>query len=999
VLLRCLAVEGLVPEPNSTNQISRLALEVCEKAAPQIVSFLKIDKKLQTYEKFPILRQCHHEIMMILKPVSDRYGDLSALISARREVNGALSHSIVREYCSIYRLNEIKSIIESIFGALHQILQLDMTLLSTITECNRRIEAARADFVDSETFLSVEVLNQFLNTCEALLSAFFQAQRAKFETKIILASSPELEKHYPLQVPGKELHIALPLRNVGSGLATDVRVTFSGNNNDVALANKSVALGNVLPGEFSATVAAEVINASQRFSALAIIEWGQIGSPSRQEDVLEFNVSTQRGDIDWQGLEYQTPYTTGIAEGVQFFGRMEKVHKLASRLLRQQMEPFYITGQKRLGKTSLALASARYALSKSAANTFYFQYILWGEIAHSDPIASLRQLGETIEEFIISYLPEGSISTKGDYNGSLAALIKLAKTAKKVSPYLRFAIIIDEFDEIHPDLYMHGNLADTFFQNLRALSRSENLCIVLVGGENMPFIMDRQGQKLNNFSKENLNYFSRQTEWADFQLIVREPTKGTLNWHNDAISEIFNTTSGNPYFSKILCASAFRRAVFEKDADITAIEVRRATEAAISGMGANSFAHLWQDGIAKSASEREPDILRRMRTLVAIAFCLRRGMPATAHNIMTNRSSLNLSEVELTAVLNDFHRREVLGEENRTYVLVLPVFQSWLVDVGVSQLIADSLNEELANSVIIAENEASVRSEEIVSLAERWPTYRGRQIGTDEIKMWLNQVESQRDQRQLFELLKRVRFYSESLIRERLRSAHALLRQALPEFVIRRKTDRRVDVVVTFVDGEGKSGASHASAYAEENGIASECVIGPGDFRMRYARHIEKNGSVAAVVIIDDIAATGRTLAENISNFLGSNGDMIAQAKIRVIALVSTVTVQETILNKMRSLTDVDIDFRSCEVLDASAYAFPGEGEYWRSEDDEQRAKSLCINLGSRICRQNPLGFGGLGLLVVFPTTVPNNSLPILHSFARTGSQKSWRPLFLRVVN
>jgi hypothetical protein len=168
---------------------------------------------------------------------------------------------------------------------------------------------------------------------------------------------------------------------------------------------------------------------------------------------------------------------------------------------------------------------------------------------------------------------------------------------------------------------------------------------------------------------------------------------------------------------------------------------------------------------------------------------------------------------------------------------------------------------------------------------------------------------------------------------------------------------------------------------------------------MRYTRHLEKNGSVAAVVIIDDIAATGRTLADNISNFLGSNGDMIAKAKIRVIALVSTVTAQETILNKMRSLSDVDTDFRSCEVLDASAYAFPGEGEYWRSEDEQQRAKSLCINLGSRIYRQNPLGFGGLGLLVVFPTTVPNNSLPILHSFARTGSQKGWRPLFLRVVN
>jgi len=472
-----------------------------------------------------------------------------------------------------------------------------------------------------------------------------------------------------------------------------------------------------------------------------------------------------------------------------------------------------------------------------------------------------------------------------------------------------------------------------------------------------------------------------------------------LNWHNDAISEVFNTTCGNPYFAKILCAGVFRRAVVERDADITAIEVRRATEAAISGMGANSFAHLWQDGIPKSASEREPDILRRMRTLVAIALCLRRGLPATAQNIANNRSSLNLSEVEIPAVLNDFQRREVLREENRVYELVLPIFQSWLVDVGVSQLIADSLNEELANTVIVAENAATVRSDEIVSLAEGWPSYRGRYIGTDEIKSWLQQVESHRDQRLLFELLKRVRFYSETQIRERLRSAHALLRSSLPEFVIRKKTDRRTDVLVTYIDGEGKSAASYASAYSEENGIASECVVGPGNFRDRYGRHIEKHGPVVAVVIIDDIAATGKSLAENISDFLKSNDDIIAQVKLRVITIVSTAEAQETILKEMRTFADIDIDFRSCEILAPSAYAFPTEGKFWKSEEEKERAKALCVDLGSRIYKQSPLGYGGLGLLAVFPTTVPNNSLPILHTYARAGSQLSWKPLFLRVAN
>jgi hypothetical protein len=64
----------------------------------------------------------------------------------------------------------------------------------------------------------------------------------------------------------------------------------------------------------------------------------------------------------------------------------------------------------------------------------------------------------------------------------------------------------------------------------------------------------------------SLNYFSRTSEWSDFQLIVKSPTAGKLNWQDDAVSEVFNITNGNPYFAKIVCASVFRQAVTEREA-------------------------------------------------------------------------------------------------------------------------------------------------------------------------------------------------------------------------------------------------------------------------------------------------------------------------------------------------------------------------------------------------------------------------------------------------
>ncbi len=596
-------------------------------------------------------------------------------------------------------------------------------------------------------------------------------------------------------------------------------------------------------------------------------------------------------------------------------------------------------------------------------------------------------------------MPSALAPTGGDYKGSLAGLIRLSNLSAKIAPEKRYVLILDEFDEIHQELFLQGNLAETFFANLRALSRCKNICIILIGGENMPFVMDRQGQKLNNFSRVNLNYFSRNSEWNDFHLIVKEPTSVILNWHEDAISEVFNITNGNPYFAKGVCARVMRQAVTERDADVTASEVTRAIEQEVSTFGTNSFAHLWQDGVPKPTDEREPDILRRIRVLVSTARCMRLNIETTIENIILNKTSDNLSNSEIPAVLNDFVRREILIERDQRYTFNLPIFGLWLVNVGISQLFTDALNEELANIILAQENALNVRSEEVVELSRDWPTYRGKHIGSDDVRAWYQQVDSLRDQRLLFELLKRTKVFSEALVRERLKGAHSFVRPILPEFIIRSKGARRRDVVLTYIDNEGKSGASHAAMYAEENSIASECVLSRTDFGNRFEKHVAQNGMPAALVIMDDIAATGKSLIKNIETFVEELRDLLGQTKIRIVTLVVTEAAQRKILSRIEKMFDLDIDFRSCEILAPQQFAFPTDATVWHSTEDEARAKALCVDLGVLIYPKEPLGYGGLGLLVAFPNTVPNNSLPILHSFSRVSSQRRWEPLLPRVVN
>jgi len=998
ILIRCLALENLLPEPNQTNQIERFVVQICEKWAPDLCSFLKLDTKAQNYQKFSKLSQGHSIICQELHPLYDNYGDFQTLLGAQKKILGCLNHSIVRGYCNPFRLHEFKNIIESLLNRFNRVAALGSTFSEDFEESRRAIDELNSIINEHKSFLA-QYFKIFSKNLEHVLIDFLYSVRSQFNAMISKAwgSNNDLPKRYPLHEEGREFQIIIPMRNVGNGLAIDVEIEVAISCEEVCVSNQSILLGCVKPGEFSVVLDALIISETDGFNGLLEVRWGEIGNPQKRSAQFEFGVKPQDKNVNWASLEYSNPYSTAVAEGESFIGRGDIVKVLASKLLRMPMEPFYITGQKRVGKTSLVLAAAGFVSMNAAHGIYSCHYVLWGDVAHYDPATCIRLLGESIEKFVFDNLDIQITTKPGDYQGSLAPLVKLSELALKVNPDRKFVIIIDEFDEIPQELFLQGNLAETFFANLRAISRRGNIGLVLVGGENMPFIMDRQGQKLNNFSRINLSYFSRTKEWSDFQLMIRKPTEGLIKWHEDAISEIFNVSNGNPYFAKIVCAGVFKNAIEERDTDVTATEVKAAMEREISALGTNSFAHLWQDGIPKPVAEREPDILRRSRVLVAAARCSRQCIPLTVSELACHKTSASLTETEILAVLRDFGQRDVLREMEGKYSFVLPIFGEWLKDVGAQHLIADSLSEELANAVLVEENAVSVKSEEVVALAHSWPTYRGRQIGCDEIRAWYQQVESPKDQRLLFRLLQRTKFFRDVQIREKLREAFSMLRVSIPTPIIRVRNQRRNDIIVTHIDNLGKSGTGYASLFAEENRLAPGSVISPASINEKLQTASIDSDRISAVVIIDDIAGTGRSLSEGMSKFIECNQSVLRSVKIFVMTLVATEDAQKLILRNFAKYEDLDIEFRSCEILAKEHYAFPEDKSGFANFDDWDRAKALCQNLGTSIDKSRPFGFGGMGLLVVFPTNVPNNTLPIIRSHSRGGSSTNWTPLFERI--
>lgn len=998
VMLRTLDREGVIPEGVGPNSSTRHIAELCEKAVPELCQFGGVNKKDQNFEKLSSLKTVHRKIMAILEPLRSEYSTIQGLCAAKQAILGALSHGRVRGYGAPFRASEIRANVESVLARLARVISLEPSLLLDVEECRRSISEGRQLVEEYPSFLTYQFLSPLLLTAEERLDEFLASTRGRFLTNIASGfQSEELQKRYPLHEEGRELRISVPFRNLGPGLATDVRVTVVSELSGVAFDDQIISLGHVSPGHFSVVFNALVAAPTSSLDALIQLEWGELATSERRSDVFPLRVVAQQADINWDKLVYFHPYSTSPAKGSGFVGRSEQVRTLVSRMLRRPMEPTFISGQKRVGKTSLALAAMEAAEFNDPDESFSHHYILWGDIAHEDPRTSLRILGEQIEDFILSEIGSPSYQ-RHSYEGTLAPLRKVAQFAAQVDPLRRFVIAIDEFDEIPQELFLQGNLAETMFANLRALTTTDNLCLILVGGENMPFVMERQGQKLNKFSGVNVTYFSRETEWDDYVELIRRPTNGKIVWHEDAISEIFYEAHGNPYFTKVICGEALSSAVRERDADITSAEVRRAIDNHIGSLDANLFAHLWQDGISKTGQDREPVVLQRSQVLVALARCYRKKLNPDLNNIGDSRGGLQLSQSEMTAVLKDFVRRGVLSEVDGAYEPVLPIFKRWLMEVGINRLIADSVTEELAAEAQRAEDAAHVGSQEIATLSAKWPTYRGRHVGTDDIRAWLEQVETNKQQRLLFRILQSVRFLSEVEIRQKLKAAHFTTRTYMPEYISRSKSDRRKDVVVTYVDGQGKSGQQYASLYADENRISTEAIIGPERFASDLDDYKKEHGLVNVVVVVDDIAATGRSLFGNVKKMLEVNAAIFNESGPALVAtcLLATREAEQFIRRGFGKLAHSKIDFRAGELL-ADATAFVGERGIFDTVDEMEAAKSLTRDLGARIYKDNPLGYGDLGLLIVFPTTVPNNSLPILHSMSKSSSKK-WFPLFPRVV-
>jgi hypothetical protein len=207
--------------------------------------------------------------------------------------------------------------------------------------------------------------------------------------------------------------------------------------------------------------------------------------------------------------------------------------------------------------------------------------------------------------------------------------------------------------------------------------------------------------------------------------------------------------------------------------------------------------------------------------------------------------------------------------------------------------------------------------------------------------------------------------------------------------------DKVTNWYVTHADLSGKSGSTTVRQYRVENKIPSQWCGSPD----KVVANIADNSGKVVVVCVDDFVGTGQSalhdLQQNVIPRLETLGpDWFNRVLLIYAAIVGFESGLQHIEDEFSSLVSVVCTHR---LTDADK-AFHEENNLFSSVDERLRARKIASDIGLKLEKKHPLGWEDSQALVVFPETVPNNTLPILYK-DKGGSVyegKPWKALFRR---
>ena len=801
-----------------------------------------------------------------------------------------------------------------------------------------------------------------------------------------------LDRKYPFHVENREMNIEIHAANKGKGKAFDVEVSIEHDTSLLEIANPIIKLGSLEPGESRDFYFKAITQKSLRMTAPEIILGRVIWSNySGENSSYEFGgeLLSQDPHLDWQEMSKKKPYfLEAVSEEKELVGRSELIRQLYAKLVSDQLESSIIFGQKRVGKTSIAKTIQRKLKDLEDHTAIYMSV---GSLDKNTPEKCLNSLGELIfDEVFYDPAFEGLKLPELKFDSSITPLDRFFRIIRRLKPNHKFVIIIDEFDEIPDELYQITDIGDNFFHNIRSLSSENNIAFVLVGGENMK-IIKQSTDKLNKFESFSVDYFDSESFWNDFQELVKRPVVGEIEYTDAAVIELYEATEGNPFFTKLICGNVYRKACETRNAYVSRDEVRDAINSCLKSLDTNNVNHFWKDGITQTdPTEIDQIETRRRKFLIGYADLIRSGKKATKEQILHVDV---LGEAITAKLLESFTSRKILIESESFYRCKPRFFNNWLIGPGFQTITSESLDEQAIEILQQRESRSFVEDTDITHLCSRWDSYRGSKVTPMHVRSWLEQFESNIEKRLMFTLLQSVHFYNEVLIREKLTAIHSHVRKGLFQDIKQVNTRfERVNksILLSAFGRLSNSGPSYLRMYATANGIsrASSNIVEIE----KVANAVSTNERIQAIVFIEDIIASGGTVAEGLRQLNSLCGDLLASRKIKVIpaAICGFEDGLEVIESEAKKLP-FKVEPFVCDLLFDSDKCFSPGRNIFNVDADRVKAHQIAHDYGYKLTSQMPLGYKDNQLLITFHETCPNNSLPILWA-----DQPNWKALFSR---
>lgn len=948
---------------------------------------LKIETKDQTYKKESKLMDA---VPMIESSIRDTMSSLNSLQvlprfrrSFMKEINDILSKAIIWPFVPKrllgIRLDEIFQSVEEYRSS------TGLDVLRFFRETQETLDAYAKEATSHKTGYSVDFLGGLAEKLKTLSSKNFSRNPASKSAALKVRKS---EKKYPFSAVGTNVDLRFIVENSGPGYAFDTYISFQATDN-IQVQQPVYYLKRLEPMSLEIEITAKVMVAEKIALVDIEVSWTNFDRSSNKK-TFNLELQGQRSGIMWEDLRKEEPYSLEpVVTGAQLVDRREIVDQLLAQAQAQNVGSSFIYGQKRVGKTSVVRTLQTHLTGQNLPN-YLVVYTEVGACIHPDPEKTIEYLGKRICQKIRKADNRFSKLNIPDFTGALSPLVDFLDQVLEVAPNYHILFILDEFDELPLPLYKRGPLGDAFFLTIRNISGEPSFGFIFVGGEKMEFIKSCQGEKMNKFYPIRLDYFGRENNWSDFQELVRKPVSPWLEVSDDALETLYEIVAGNPYFTKLICSSLYKLMIERRDCHATYAEVRMAKDRTLSTIASNSFQHFWEDGIPEVGEKKEKISIRRRKVLLCIADSYRREGVARKNDILKSKIANSLNPPISNDDLHEFERRQVLIEKDGLLDCKLPLFREWLVKKGLEEIITSFSDVDAVLKRKQQEEATYVTSEEIVQIVANWDLYQGRRVAEDNVRAWLRQFGDNSDQRLMFQILQNITFYTEDRIRSKMRVARGIVERGLTRKIEGSKR-KRANILVSYLDSPGKSGAYYAKLYADENEIYYSNVIE----RSRLSEVLERSDGVEALVFLDDFMGTGDSACQYFSKMAQECGELLrnkAGLQTFFVTICGFETAKVRVEKALQRLC-LSVNVHICDPLDESAKCFNEQSQIFSDATERDRAKNLAYSHGSSLAKGDPLGYGDCQATVVFAHSCPNNSLPILWKESKS---PPWRPLFRR---